>query len=94
MHSCPVGIAEHTTLFGIVVAPNPVHDMLNVQFTSPCANGTTFELFDTRGLRVMVRRTDALTQLQIDCSELAAGIYYYRVSMPGQGSTGGKIAVE
>lgn len=93
VHTCPVGIDEHTPLFGVTVMPNPVEDVLTVRFTERSSNGTLFALYDIRGMCVMIRRIDAQEQMQIDCAELAAGIYYYRITVPGKGETGGKIAV-
>lgn len=94
VHSCPVGIDEHHSVFGISVSPNPVQDILTVQITELAASGSVFQLYDIRGTLVMIRPMDAQERLSIDISSISAGLYYYRVSIPGRGEAGGKVVVE
>lgn len=94
VHSCPVGINENQSMFGISVSPNPARDVLTVQISEIAAYGSIFQLYDIRGMLVMIRPMDAQESLSIDLSALATGLYYYRVSIPGRGEAGGKVVVE
>lgn len=94
VHSCPVGIDEHVSMFRVSVSPNPVQDKLMVKISERPADGSIFELYDIRGMRVIIRPMDAQEELSIDCAALTAGMYYYRVIIPGRGNSGGKVVVE
>lgn len=94
VQSCPVGINENTVLSGVRVLPNPATDFLQVEFTTRPVAGSVFELFDTRGLCVIRKPLEGEEVVRIDISMLAAGAYYYKVSVPQQGSTSGKVVVQ
>lgn len=94
VHSCPVGIDELHSMFRVSVSPNPVQDNLSVKISERPVDGSLFELYDIRGVRVIIRPMDAQEELNIDCAALAAGLYYYRVIIPGRGNSSGKVVVE
>lgn len=94
VQNCPVGINENVFRLGVSVVPNPANDFIDLRFTQMPGSGTTFELFDTRGILVMRKPVDAEEQIRMDISALAAGTYYYKVSVPQGGSASGKVIVQ
>lgn len=94
VQNCLVGINENVLQLGLRVMPNPANDFIDLRFTQHPGSGTTFELFDTRGILVMRKPIDAEEQVRIDISALAAGTYYYKVSVRQGGIATGKVVVQ
>jgi hypothetical protein len=61
----------------VTVYPNPVNNMLKVQFTNNNYMNSDFVIFDVLGNQVM--NLKAKSEMSIDVSILKAGVYYYQV---------------
>ena len=94
VQNCPVGINENVLRLGLRVMPNPANDFVDLRFTQNPGDNVIFDLFDTRGILVMRKPIDAEEQVRIDISALAAGTYYYKVSVQQGGTASGKIVVQ
>lgn len=93
VHGCLTGIEDQELRMVVSVSPNPVHDILSLR-ASQGSTGIRFDLYDVRGILVMTRPLIVADEFAIDCSELAAGVYYYRILAPESGVAGGKVIVE
>lgn len=94
VHGCPVGVNEHVRRFAVVTYPNPVGTQLTFQFAENAPQGSVFEFFDIHGAAVIRRSIDGTQLLNVDCDEFGAGLYYYRLSLPGYLPVTGKVVVE
>ena len=94
VHTCITGLNDKSPddLFSTVF-PNPATDLVQVQLLNSPTEGSVFELYDIQGMRVLVNSFQMKKQMSFDCSNLAAGIYYYHILLPGKGNSVGKIVV-
>lgn len=94
VHTCITGLNDKIPagLFSSVF-PNPATDLVQVQLLNSPTEGSIFELYDIQGMRVLVNSFQMKKQMSFDCSNLAAGIYYYHILLPGKGNSVGKIVV-
>jgi hypothetical protein len=76
-------------LAGVVVAPNPVYDFIQVQLP-PSVAQATFTLYDLVGR--VVRRKDVMgQQIQIETGDLQSGLYLYYIEDALKRVTTGKL---
>jgi hypothetical protein len=75
--------SEESVLKGsavLTIAPNPVRDILNLNFTMPEANTLKILVYDAMGKLVLQQAKVAVAkgsnQLNLDMSQLASGTYY------------------
>lgn len=95
VHGCPVGINEPAGRFpAVLVFPNPVQTILTIRLTEGAPQGSTFEFFDIHGVAILTRKVEGLELFSFDCDEFGAGLYYYRLSLPGYRSASGKVVIE
>ncbi len=94
VHGCPVGIEEQLRRFGVVVAPNPVVTELKFFLTETPPQGSVFEFFDLHGTAVIREQVNGAVVLTVHCDEFGAGLYYYRLSLPGYLPVTGKVVIE
>lgn len=68
----------------ISIYPNPVETIANFEYTLPERAGVRLQLLDVAGrpleLLVQGRRNAGQHSVQVDCSDLPGGIYYYSLS--------------
>lgn len=85
--SAPVGIEENVFDNSVSVYPNPANDVLNVRLDLASAGQVFFELSNSIGQRVMVsgKSLGAGSQVvDLDLSELPAGMYHLTMTSAGQ----------
>ncbi|MSP70565.1 MAG: DUF1028 domain-containing protein [Bacteroidetes bacterium] len=94
VHTCITGLNDKSPddLFSSVF-PNPATDLVQVQLLNSPTEGSVFELYDIQGMRVLVNSFQMKKQMSFDCSNLAAGIYYYHILLPEKGNSVGKIVI-
>ena len=68
-------------LMGVSVYPNPANDGLTLEFSQ--AGSYQLVLFDVAGNRVWTEQVQGERKSEIQVSQLAAGVYFYRVQGKG-----------
>jgi len=71
------GIAANSSLFGLRVYPNPTNGNLNIELSSNALKNV--EVVDVTGRVVFASGTNNST-IQVDLSQVAAGVYYVKVN--------------
>lgn len=94
VQNCFTGVNENILRLGVTVMPNPANDFIELRFSQYPAAHAQFELFDARGMLVMRKPVEAAEQMRIDISGLAAGTYYYKVSVQQGAGASGKVIVQ
>jgi uncharacterized delta-60 repeat protein len=79
-----------------LVFPNPANDYFNIDLSTIYFNkkNTFFALFNQNGELVKRVEVKEENNLKISCDELAAGLYYYRISASGSIVDSGKIVLK
>lgn len=72
------GATEPEWLQGVSVQPNPTSAWVRIVFTQPLDTQLEISLFDATGRLVLNRIVDRPTAINLDCSNLPAGIYQLR----------------
>jgi len=70
------GINENSSLFGLRVYPNPTNGNLNIELNT--SSQKSVQVVDVTG-RVVVAAQTTGTNLQVDLSNVASGVYYVRI---------------
>ncbi len=67
---------------GLKIYPNPVHDILTVEFEEPISKETAMlDIIDNTGRKVMSQKLDSgVSRVDLSVSELAAGVYHVQIS--------------
>ncbi len=71
---------------GIVVVPNPVRNMLTLQFNSQLPNAT-IKIFDNNGRLLKTEKSNLTSEKQIDVSNLPKGLYSGQIISNGKTKT-------
>jgi hypothetical protein len=92
--SCVTGMTDPDEISGIKLFPNPAADELNIAFENSFTGNLVFELNDAQG-RTILQQTIQNTSVphHIPLSNLAEGVYFYRVSGGTNYLKTGKIVV-
>ncbi len=77
----------------VEVYPVPASDVLHLQLTGDPGLNAHLEVFDLKGKKIFTRESMADAHLELNTSELASGIYYYRV-VCGEQIRSGKIQID
>ncbi len=79
----------------VTVQPNPAHNNVTFRYTLPDKTETArLNLYNTTGKIIYtVLLTGNTNQLQYNCSQLKAGVYYYSVSAPFGSVATGKLVI-
>jgi len=76
-----VGDLPHSSVLDIKLFPNPVRNLLWLKWSAPkAANAPLCELYDISGRMIWHGTIGRLGDWSIDCSALAPGIYFLRIS--------------
>lgn len=74
--------------FGLVIYPNPVHDLLNIRLNNGITGNVTMAVFNTQGSRMAgteLEKASTSLETSIDVSRLTPGVYILQVvSGPNQ----------
>ena len=76
------------------VGPNPVTNVLNINYKNVNQQNTVFELFDVQGKKVKTIRLktgNGTTSFYVN--SLKRGVYFYRISSPGKNLKTGKLLI-
>lgn len=81
VHTTDVGIIEHLQN-NISLYPNPTNDVVNIECTMNDVQVDAIEVFDVYGkvVRTETLRATSLKTTQINVSDLAAGMYFVRIT--------------
>lgn len=75
----PVQVRESGTLY---IYPNPVHDLLYIQWSTIAGEPGLVEIFSLEGKKILSREINPYTSVyQIDISNLPKGLYVCRVHL-------------
>lgn len=91
-----LSIAEKEAQTSISVYPNPAKDVVNVTIANGLRmNDVTFRLMDVRGqvMKVVSSRKLSGGDLQINTSDLPAGMYFYMIDV-GEARFKGKLTIQ
>jgi PKD repeat protein len=95
--SSTTGINEEDPSAGLLVYPNPVRDLLTIDFTNAVIRPGQIEIRDLSGRTVYERSQDREesngSSVQIDVANLSPGIYFLNVKGENGGNATKKIAV-
>ena len=91
-HYGSLGISDKE-IISASVYPNPVSDMLEINFGKNISDGT-FILYDIFGKTIRQVAVKNKTNITVSCKEFAAGMYVYRI-ISADGKTGaGKVVIK
>jgi serine protease AprX len=90
-------LAAQAAATGATASPNPTTGVTTINYEMAQSGQVLLTVFDARGVEVLrmnegVRQAGANSSA-IDATELPNGVYYYRVTVDGANSTGGKVVV-
>jgi hypothetical protein len=89
----PTAITE-TTPDGIKIYPNPVNNVINIQFTLPLNKSAVVELYNNSGQLIYGEvLVDGSTTYKLNIGNQPAGMYIYKLHTE-QGIVTGKVVVE
>lgn len=92
----PLSIEEENLAINIQVSPNPVEDILTIQFESNQINKTNITMYTITGQ--MVYGSNKLIQnnrnVKIDVSQLQSGLYFLKIKSDGNKTVVKKITVK
>ena len=85
-------IAEESRnpFLGLTSAPNPFHTSTEIKFTISRPGNALLEVFDLSGRKVRTLQFQAkqgMNEIRLHREDLASGLYFYRVSVPGFSET-------
>jgi len=75
----PSAVHEASTLVNHTFAPNPVNEIFNIEFTEDFSKEIAVEIYSSDALLVKQMEFGRVQKLQLNCSDLQAGLYYYIV---------------
>lgn len=77
-------IKEPVWLSGIRMQPNPTNGITNIIFEAPVASDLDISVVDQTGRIVLRQNADHTSNIQLDCTNLPAGMYSVRFSTEGE----------
>jgi hypothetical protein len=77
-------VTNNGTRGNVLFYPNPVMNILTIDFTSSESNSKEFSITDVSGKLVNVSSTLSGKQVIVDCSALAEGIYFFKLIADGK----------
>ena len=81
VEGCSTSIADPEQLPDVLIYPNPVNDVLNVEpGWSYHGNRITYAIYNLNGREMRIHEEDPGSKLQFDLSDFAPGIYFLRMS--------------
>lgn len=75
------------------IVPNPVKGSAEFEFTNPTNEQALLEVLDLSG-RTVLKNSFKGDRYTINSADLSSGTYLYRITLPSQGISNGKIVVE
>lgn len=63
----------------LVLSPNPVSGMLNIQLPQAAGTDTRVQVLDSNGRIILEQRFEAQTQVELDVNRFSPGLYWIRV---------------
>lgn len=98
-NGCPefVSVEEHATIVEMQLWPNPASDYVNVDLegiSNVRLSTLNIQVFDITGLKVLGQQVKNVTQMQLDVSSLATGMYIVEVDFGDGQKTMQKLMVE
>jgi len=85
----PVANQTAQAQYNISISPNPVENTTHIEMHDYNPDQAFIQLFDHKGSKIMTRRVQASSE--IDISHLSPGAYYYEISDKGKILSSGKL---
>jgi hypothetical protein len=90
-------LAAQAAATGATASPNPTTGVTTISYEMAQSGEVLLTVFDAHGVEV-IRQNEGVRQAganssAIDASQLRNGVYYYRMTVDGANSTGGKVVV-
>ncbi len=86
--SIPTFILAHDVL----IYPNPIDDIINLEFEKPFTKAVTFQVYDALGRKVLSRFLDVSSgKCSVSMKAYNTGMYYYSLSIEGSIIKSGKL---
>jgi len=81
LESCTTSILDTESLPDVLVYPNPVSNLLNVELgSSYFGNTLTYTIYNLSGRELQIKKQDLSSRVQFDLSDYSPGVYFLRMS--------------